>query len=580
MAVEVLLGRRQDTERPDAIVCVLDASNLERNLYLVSQVLELGLPTVVALNMVDVAREKGVEVDAAELSRRLRIPVVPMQANRKVGVDGLKAALLEVIEREPSVPPSPFPRFSASRWICCKRRRRPKEAKSCRVIFWRGCCWTAAATSQPPIWQASTTGSWRPWPPRVSDWLQPACRYLPWKPHRVISGWGKLSTVSFLAVLRRLGWTDRIDRILTHKVAGTFVFGLAMLLMFQVVFLVAEPASQAIEWLSDFAVGLVDAYVPEGMLQSLLIHGVLEGVGGVLVFLPQILVLFLFIAILEDCGYMARAAYLMDRVMTRFGLSGKSFIPLLSSFACAIPGIMSARVIENRRDRLITILIAPLMSCSARLPVYTLLIGAFIPNRRWLGGVLGLQGIALLAMYALGIVAAMFVAWILRKTILRGETPPFIMELPAYKMPGPRIVLFRMVEPGWDFVRRRDADPGRDGAGVGCGLLSPQRQCRTRSARRREAVAFRRAGPSPAARCQPPRRSSFASKGDWPASMHTSMASSYQQLPGSRRSRVGTGGEAARVGLANRLRGRRLLSGPGSRDRHPGSDLQPRLRGG
>ena len=251
-----------------------------------------------------------------------------------------------------------------------------------------------------------------------------------------------------------MGWTDRIDRILTHKVAGTFVFGLAMLLMFQVVFLVAEPASQAIEWLNGFAVGLVDAYVPEGMLQSLLIHGVLEGVGGVLVFLPQILVLFLFIAILEDCGYMARAAYLMDRVMTRFGLSGKSFIPLLSSFACAIPGIMSARVIENRRDRLITILIAPLMSCSARLPVYTLLIGAFIPNRRWLGGVLGLQGITLLAMYALGIVAAMLVAWILRKTILRGETPPFIMELPAYKMPGPRIVLFRMVEPGWDFVQR------------------------------------------------------------------------------------------------------------------------------
>ena len=427
------------------------------------------------------------------------------------------------------------------------------------------------------------TGSWRPWPPHGSDWRQPACRCRPWKPHRVISGWGKSFTVSFLAVLRdRSGWTDRIDRILTHKVAGTFVFGLAMLLMFQVVFLVAEPASQAIEWLNGFAVGLVDAYVPEGMLQSLLIHGVLEGVGGVLVFLPQILVLFLFIAILEDCGYMARAAYLMDRVMSRFGLSGKSFIPLLSSFACAIPGIMSARVIENRRDRLITILIAPLMSCSARLPVYTLLIGAFIPDRRWLGGVLGLQGITLLAMYALGIVAAMLVAWILRKTILRGETPPFIMELPAYKMPGPRIVLFRMVEPGWDFVQRAGTLILAVTVLVWAAAYFPtQRQCGTRSARRREAVAFRRTGPSP----QPTaadRRGGDRSRGreTGPHRCTPRWRAVTQQLPGSRRSPVGTGGEAARVGLANRLRGRRLLSGPGSRDRHAGSDLQPGLRGG
>ena len=359
----------------------------------------------------------------------------------------------------------------------------------------------------------------------------------------------------------RSGWTDRIDRILTHQVAGAFVFGLAMLLMFQVVFLVAQPASQAIEWLNGFAVGLVDAYVPEGMLQSLLIDGVLEGVGGVLVFLPQILVLFLFIAILEDCGYMARAAYLMDRVMTRFGLSGKSFIPLLSSFACAIPGIMSARVIENRRDRLITILIAPLMSCSARLPVYTLLIGAFIPNRRWWGGVLGLQGITLLAMYALGIVAAMLVAWILRKTILRGETPPFIMELPAYKIPGLRIVLLRMVEPGWDFVQRGDADPGRGRTRVGRGLLSTQRQCGTRSARLREAVAFRRTRPSPQ-RPVADRRGGDRSRGRGTGPHRsTSRWRAVAQLPGSRRSPVGAGGEAARVGLANGLR-RRLLSGP------------------
>jgi ferrous iron transport protein B len=186
----------------------------------------------------------------------------------------------------------------------------------------------------------------------------------------------------------------------------------------------------------------------------LLINGVLEGVGGVLVFLPQIFTLFLFIAILEDCGYMARAAYLMDRLMSRVGLSGKSFIPLLSSFACAIPGVMATRVIENPKDRLVTMLVAPLMSCSARLPVYTLLVGAFIPDRYYLGGWFGLQGLTMFAMYAIGVVMAVVVAWILKLTLLRGVTPPFVMELPGYKLPGLNIVLYRMLERGWSFVQR------------------------------------------------------------------------------------------------------------------------------
>jgi ferrous iron transport protein B len=189
-------------------------------------------------------------------------------------------------------------------------------------------------------------------------------------------------------------------------------------------------------------------------MRSLLINGVVAGVGGVLVFLPQIILLFFFIAVLEDCGYMARAAYLMDKLMSRVGLSGKSFIPLLSSFACAIPGIMAARVIENPKDRLITILVAPLMSCSARLPVYTLLIGAFIPPRRLLGGLVGLQGLTMLSLYGIGIVAAAVVALILRKTLVRGRTPPFVMELPSYKLPEPGIVVHRMFDRGFAFVRR------------------------------------------------------------------------------------------------------------------------------
>jgi len=225
-------------------------------------------------------------------------------------------------------------------------------------------------------------------------------------------------------------------------------------LLFQTVFWMAEPASELIDggksWIGD----LIVAAVPEGALRSLLINGVLEGVGGVLVFLPQIFTLFLFIAVLEDCGYMARAAYLMDRLMSRVGLSGKSFIPLLSSFACAIPGVMATRVIENPKDRLVTMLVAPLMSCSARLPVYTLLVGAFIPDRKYLGGWFGLQGLTMFAMYAIGVVMAVAVAWILKLTLLRGATPPFVMELPGYKLPGLNIVLYRMLERGWSFVKR------------------------------------------------------------------------------------------------------------------------------
>ena len=192
----------------------------------------------------------------------------------------------------------------------------------------------------------------------------------------------------------------------------------------------------------------------EGPLRSLIVDGVIGGVGAVVVFLPQILILFLFIAILEDCGYMARAAFLMDRLMAGVGLSGKSFIPLLSSFACAVPGIMATRVIENRRDRLTTILVAPLMSCSARLPVYVILIGAFVPAQHYLGGIVGLQGLVLLSMYAIGIVVAIAVAWLLKKSLLRGPTPPFVLELPSYKMPSIRTVTWRMAERGWAFLAR------------------------------------------------------------------------------------------------------------------------------
>ncbi len=472
IAVDVLLGRRDDVGAPDAVLCIVDASNLQRNLYLVSQVLELGRPVVLALNMLDVALEKGHAIDVERLRRQLPVPVVEIQANRRRGLDQLRRVLNEAVDSPPPTVESPFPEAFQ------------KELSDLRAFL------TDDADSPPPRYLIERllldAGGYLDraklhefqhddLPAKLADArrrlaeagspvpaVEAMARYQ-WVGH-VLQG-----VVSHDAE-RKITCTDRIDRVLTHKVWGTVVFLILMALMFQSVFYVAEPASFAIEWLNGRLAGLVDAVLAEGALHSLLINGVIGGVGGVLEFLPQIFTLFFFIAVLEDCGYMARAAYLMDKLMSRVGLSGKSFIPLLSSFACAIPGIMATRVIENPRDRLTTILVAPLMSCSARMPVYALLIAAFIPNMllgvrvaipsQWpllpdtlpLG--IGLQGLTLFAMYAIGVLAAVLVALTLKSTLLRGPTPPFVMELPTYKWPSPGGVLFRMFERGWAFVRR------------------------------------------------------------------------------------------------------------------------------
>jgi ferrous iron transport protein B len=249
---------------------------------------------------------------------------------------------------------------------------------------------------------------------------------------------------------RPVTWTDRIDRVLTHRVWGTLIFLGLMFVVFQSIFTWARPLMKLIGAGKDLLKDGLLNVLPPGPLTSLLTDGVLEGVGGVVVFLPQILILFAFIAVLEDCGYMARAAFLMDKLMARCGLSGKSFIPLLSSVACAVPGILATRVIENRRDRLATILVAPLMSCSARLPVYVLLIGAFLT----VGWPWWVPGLTMFAMYAIGLVVAPLVALLLKRTLLRGETPVFVMEMPTYKVPSLRTVLRRMGDAGWAFLRR------------------------------------------------------------------------------------------------------------------------------
>ncbi|MEX0585924.1 MAG: ferrous iron transport protein B [Pirellulales bacterium] len=455
VTVDVLLGRRDNADPPDVILSIVDASNLERNLFLVSQVLSLGLPTVVALNMVDMARDRDMEIDVAALSERLGVPVVPVQANRRVGLGELKSALATAVSAPLSDRKNPFPiafqqqAQEIGEWLN-RRRAKPLPAFLVERLLLDADSYlehelldgdTAEGGAKLRVARESLAEAGLPVPACEAiaryDWIA-----------RVTDG-----TLRRPAGHRRTT-SDRIDAVLTHKFFGTVIFIAVMALLFSSIFIFADPLMGMIDDAVGWLGGTIETAMPEGALRSLVVDGVIGGVGAVVVFLPQILILFFFIALLEDCGYMARAAFLMDRLMSGVGLSGKSFIPLLSSFACAIPGIMATRVIENRRDRFATILIAPLMSCSARLPVYVILIGAFVPATRYLGGLLGLQGLVLLSMYSIGVVVAIGVAWVLKKTLLRGETPPFVLELPSYKLPSLRNVAYRMAERGWAFLTR------------------------------------------------------------------------------------------------------------------------------
>ncbi len=454
VAVDVLLGRRADSPPPDAILCIVDASNLERNLYLVSQALELGLPTVVALNMIDVAESRGVKIDHAELSRRLGAPVVLVQANRRHGLPELSQKLADVVAQPAPERESPFPEaFQSEVRALGEQLQRDSGTNVPRYLVERLLLDTSnylegvlggphheGLTKSLAAARTRLAAAGAPVPA-----VEAIARY----------AWVGKTLDGALArpAVRQKTRSDGIDRILTHKVWGTLIFAAAMMIVFSSIFLLASYPMDWIEQAQGWLQEQVGATMAEGPLKALLIDGIIGGVGSVVVFLPQILILFGLIALLEDCGYMARAAYLMDKLMSRVGLSGKSFIPLLSSFACAIPGIMATRVIENRRDRLTTILVAPLMSCSARLPVYTLLCG-MLPAKKFLFGLLTLSGLTLFAMYLLGIVVAMLVAWALKRSLLRGATPPFVMELPGYKFPSPSTVFYRMAERGWAFLQR------------------------------------------------------------------------------------------------------------------------------
>lgn len=466
VTLDVLLGQVDGVEPLDLVVCVVDASNLRRNLYLASQVMELGLPTVIALTMVDVAQARGEDVSAIGLEERLGVPVVPVHAVQRIGLAPLKLAMARQLKSEASVVhhPLPEPVYAAARKYCETEPSEGQPELGVESLTPRQ--WVFLRYLLDPTDESGGTqkfarrpdsrslnlareqlesGGWK-WQGLESEyryrWIDDHLESL--TPH---------TPEALAAQHDQLTWSDRIDELLTHRVWGSIAFVVMMLVLFTAVFKVADPFSDGLEWVIGSMKELVIAYIPAGMFRSLVTSGILDGVGGVLVFLPQIFVLFLFIGILEDSGYLARSAFLMDRWMSPLGLSGKSFIPLLSSFACAVPGIMGTRVIDRPRDRLLTIMIAPLMSCSARLPVYAVFTQAFIPEQT-IAGFLSLRALVFVSMYLVGIVVAAVIALIWKRVFWREKSGDFFLELPSYKWPSIRVVTYRMWERGSEFIKR------------------------------------------------------------------------------------------------------------------------------
>ena len=384
---DVLYGRAKGEKRPDLVVCVVDATNLRRSLRLVLGVKRLGIACVVALNMQDLARARGLRVDPAALSHELGVPVVST-----VGTKGGGDAELRLLLDDETL--------------------------------WR----RAAAIPENDEVPITTVDA----------------------DHEVVRD-----------ILQRLGLdeliphtiSDRIDRVVLHPIAGPALLAIVLFLIFQAVFSWSTLPMDVIKATAEWLGRMIGGVLPEGWMRSLIVDGVIAGAGGVIVFLPQIIILFFFILVLEESGYLPRAAFLLDRLMGGVGLSGRSFIPLLSSFACAIPGIMATRTIANPRDRMVTILIAPLMTCSARLPVYALLIGAFIP-RREVWGLFEQQGLVLFGLYVAGILGALAVAWVLKRLTARGQTRTLMMELPNYHMPSIRNVALGLWQRVAIFMKR------------------------------------------------------------------------------------------------------------------------------
>ncbi len=450
---DVLLGRRADTPQPDRILCVVDATNLERNLYLVHQILDLGRPVILVINMMDLAAQNGLNIRIGHLEQELGIPVIACEAVHGKGLIELKLAMSRTdpaLSRHAwDVPAAIAPavaELQAS--LVANDAKAPLIARAEALLL---------LTDQDAMRVAGST----PLSPRTRETLEA------WKKRWEKDGtdWAGTLVTSRYDIIAKLceqvvqrrgapagpSRSDRIDAVVTHPFWGWVTLGVLMMIVFFSIFTLAEHPMNFIDDQTAALSDWIKDKMPEGELRDLITDGAIAGVGGVIIFLPQILILFFFIGLLESTGYMARAAFIMDRLMASVGLNGKSFIPLLSSYACAIPGIMATRTIEDKKDRLVTILIAPLMSCSARLPVYLLMIAALIPGDRV--PLLTKVGVMLL-MYALGTFGAFGFAWLFKRTLLKGEPSIMIMELPPYHLPRIGDVIRQMFERGWMFLKR------------------------------------------------------------------------------------------------------------------------------
>ncbi len=454
IAHDVLVGHAQNEEPPDAVICVVDATNLERNLYLITQVLDLGLPAVLGLNMIDAAEAAGIKIDTQALSEALGVPVIPLAARHGRGIEDVRDAVLNRAVVPPLIdwPVRDDVEAQVRRLgeILAKEYSALDERRVRFEVF-------AALTSDVLL------DSWTNRAPGFRDAVLAAraemeSSSIPYQMAETMGRYGWVSPLVQRVVQRHSdaharSLSDRMDAVLIHRVWGPAIFAAVLVLIFQAVFTWAVPAMDFIEWsVNGIGTGL-RSVLPDGVFEDVIVEGALTGVGNVVVFLPQILILFFFLGLMEDTGYMARSAFIMDRAMRRFGLSGASVVPLLSAYACAIPGIMAARTLPDERDRIITIMVVPLQGCSARLPVYVLFIGAFIPAGTLLG-VVGYQSLAMTSLYFLGTGMAFVAAWVLGRFVFKGEGSSFVMELPPYRVPQWKLVFRRMIDRSRVFVVR------------------------------------------------------------------------------------------------------------------------------
>ncbi len=461
IAFDVLTNHSMGIDNLHLIIVVADAGNLSRNLYLVTQIIELGKPVILALNMMDSARAKGMEIDAEALGKELGIPVIPIVANKGIGLKKLRETIERFFQDQIQFQPKhlQLPQnlvtaaLPVNNWLRehAKLNGATSKAEAVRVLT------NDAALDNWLLQNGPSNNENHKLKNLVTNVREKLSQEnITWQMVETKQRYNWIDTicknVTHVTKNVDISFSEKLDKILTHKYLGPVIFLMIFGAIFQSIFEWAIIPMNAIATFIEWIGLQVAAIMPNGVLEDLIVNGVIAGVGAVLTFLPQILFLFFFLTLLEDTGYMSRAAFIMDRFMRVAGLSGRSVIPLLSSFACAIPGIMATRTINKTHDRLLTIMIAPLMSCSARLPVYTLLISAFIPQKRILG-FLSLPGLTLLALYLLGILAAILAASVLKKFIRKNAKPStFVMELPAYKVPSLKWTLLEMYERAKIFV--------------------------------------------------------------------------------------------------------------------------------